>query len=137
MGIRRDPEPGRQAVLWLATSIVILIGAAGCAFIVLIAVEQPSRHLMVWGAIFGGLIVALLSMVIPFDRQHSRRWLRYLFAAHRKDSRNVLRIGRKPSSAQTEYGTNAPPTLESVREASDQNVTWVPHGPPPHRPRRQ
>lgn len=136
MNIRRNPEPGRQAVLWLATAFVVLIGAAACAFIIVVAVEHPSRHLLVLGAVFGGVVLVLVSMAVPRDRDSGSRWLRLWFAMRdRTKPGNVLRIGRKRRSEKAEYGTNSPPTLDSVREASDQNVSWVPHGPPPDRPR--
>ncbi len=136
MDIRRNPEPGRQAVLWLATAFVILIGAAACAFIIVVAVENPSQHLVIWGAMFGGLVVLLLSMAVPRDKHSATRWLRFLLSARdRTDPRHVLRIGRKRKSAKEEFGTNSPPTLDSVRDAAEQNVSWVPHGPPPDRPR--
>lgn len=135
MDIRRNPEPGRQAVLWLATAIVILIGAAGCAFIILAAVEQPSQNLLVLAAVFGGLIVFLGLMAIPGGSHRSNRWMFFWLTRNRTNPRNVLRIGRKRNTSKTEFGTNSPPTLESIREASEQNVSWVPHGPPPDRPR--
>lgn len=53
MVIQRNPEPGRQAVLWLATAVVMLIGATGCAVIILAAVENPAFHLALWGGLFG------------------------------------------------------------------------------------
>ena len=136
MSIRRNSEPGRQAVLWLATAFVVLIGAAACAFIIVVAVEHPSRHLLVLGAIFGGVVLLLVSMAVPGDKHAGRRWLRLWFAMRdRTKPGHVLRIRRKRRSEKAEYGTNSPPTLESVREASEQNVSWVPHGPPPDRPR--
>jgi hypothetical protein len=136
MTIRRNPEPGRQAVLWLATAFVILIGAAACAFIIVVAVEHPSRHLMILGAIFGAVVVLLISMAVSGERRVGGGMLRLWFAARdRTKPGNVLRIGRKRRSERSDYGTNPPPTVESVREASDQNVSWVPHGPPPDRPR--
>lgn len=136
MSIRRDPEAGRQAVLWLATAFVILIGSAACAFIILAAVERPSQHLLIWGAMFGGLVVLLLTLAVPSGKHGTSRWLLEWLVRERSNSRQVLRIGRKQRAARIEFGTNSPPTLDSVREASEQNVTWVPHGPPnPPRPR--
>lgn len=136
MNIRRNPEPGRQAVLWLATAFVILIGAAACAFIILVAVDHPSLHFVVLGALIGGLILLLLSLAVRRDKHRASGWLRFWLAARdRSNPRNVLRIGRKRRAATGEVGSNAPPTLESVREAAEQNVSWVPHGVPPERPR--
>ena len=136
MGIRRNPEPGRQAVLWLATAFVILIGAAACTFIILVAVEHPSAHFVVLGAMIGGLVVLLMSLAVHRDKHRVGSWLRFWLAARgRTDPRSVLRIGRKRRLAAGEAGSNSPPTLDSVREAAEQNVSWVPHGPQPERPR--
>lgn len=131
MGIRRNSELGRQAVVWLATAFVILIGAAACAFIILASVEQPSQPFLVWGAAFGGIIVVFALVAVPRDKRQGNGWLR-LWLASRRTPRHVLRIGRK-RPAPTQFGTNAPPTLDSVREAAEQNVTWVPRSLPPQR----
>jgi len=135
MGIRRNSELGRQAVVWLATAFVILIGAAACAFIILASVEQPSQPFLVWGATFGGLIAVFAFIGVSRDKRQGNGWLR-VWLASRRAPRHVLRIGRKPT-APAQFGTNAPPTLDSVREASEQKVMWVPRGLPPNRPGRQ
>lgn len=136
MGIQRNPEPGRQAVLWLATAVILLIGAAGCAFIIVVAVENPAQHLAIWGALFGGFCVALVWSSLPRDKNYSKRWLGlWLASRDRSDARNVLRIGRKPKPDKTQFGNNAPPSVESVRDAAELNVSWVPHGPQPTRER--
>ena len=136
MVIQRNPEPGRQAVLWLATAVVMLIGATGCAVIILAAVENPAFHLALWGGLFGCAAVLMIWSSIPRDRNFSKRWLRFwLFARDRSDSRHVLRVGRKQRTGTIEFGNNAPPSVDSVRDAAELNVSWVPHGPPVDRPR--
>jgi hypothetical protein len=135
MNIHRNPEPGRQAVLWLATAFVILIGAASCAFIVLSAVDNPSWHLTGVGVCFAGLTIVLMRFTASRDKNSGTSWLRMLlFLRQKSDPKTVLRIGRR-KSATTPYGTNSPPTLESIRDAAEQNATWVPHGVPPDRQR--
>lgn len=134
MPIRRDPELGRQAVLWLATAFVVLIGAGACAFIIVVSVEDPSQAFLFWGAVFGGLVVILISAALSREKTPGNGKLRLWFLA-RRTPKTVLRIGRKRSSEKQAFGTNAPPTLDSVREASEQIVTWVPHGSPPDRQR--
>lgn len=136
MVIRRNPEPGRQAVLWLATAFVVLIGAAACAFIILAAVERPSRHLLIWGGLFGGVILLLTLLSVRGDKQAARRWIGlWLASRDRTNPLQAFRVGRKRSVTPTQFGTNAPPTLDSVKDAAEQNVSWVPHGPPPKRSR--
>ena len=71
----------------------------------------------------------------PRNKLSGNGWLRLWVATRNRADKNVLRIGRKRKTAKTEFGTNTPPTLDSVREAAEQNVSWVPHGAPPNRPR--
>src|SRR5262245_29941671 len=104
MDIRRNPEPGRTAVLWLATVFVIVIGAAACAFIIIAAVDRPSEQLLFWGGVFGGVIMVLIVMALRRDKHLGNLWLGVWAATRRRSSpKNVLRIGRK-RTAKPEYG---------------------------------
>jgi len=137
MAFRRNPEPGRQAVTWLATAFVVVVGAASCAFIILGVVDQPTRPLLVWGSLFGGIVLFLASLAIPRETQIAKSWIRFWLASREKtDPSQVYRVGKKRSSAEMPLGTNQPPTLESVREAAEQgaSVRWVPHGSSPKGP---
>ncbi len=138
MAFRRNPEPGRQAVTWLATAFVVFVGAASCAFIILAVVDQPTRPLLVWGGLFGGIVVLLISLAVPRDTQIAKSWIRFWLASRDKtDPNQVYRVGKKRRPAETPLGTNTPPTVESVREAAEQgeSVRWVPHGSSPEGPR--
>ena len=137
MAFRRNPDPGRQAVTWLATAFVVVAGAASCAFIILGVVDQPARPLLVWGSLFGGIVLFLISLAVPRDTQIAKGWIRFWLASRDKtDPNQVYRIGKKRSSAEVPLGTNQPPTLDSVREAAEQgaSVRWVPHGSSPEDP---
>lgn len=46
---RRNSESGRQAVIWLATAIVVVIGAAATAFVIFAGTDQIEQPLIVWG----------------------------------------------------------------------------------------
>ncbi len=138
MAFRRNPEPGRQAVTWLAAAFVVVAGAGSCGFIILAVVDQPTRPLLVWGSLFGGLVLFLISLAVPRDTQIARRWIRFWLASRDKtDPNRVYRIGKKRRSAELPLGTNPPPTVESVREAAEQgaSVRWVPHGSASESPR--
>lgn len=135
MPFKRNPEAGRQAVLWLATAVVVVIGAASCAFIILGAADSPTKPLLVWGGLFGGVALFLGSLAVSRDGKKGKSWLRMLLASRDKtDPTQVYRVSKK--RAATPLGTNGPPTLESVREAAEQgaSVRWVPHGSAPERP---
>lgn len=135
MDIRRNPEPGRQAVLWLATVSVVLIGVAGCIFIIAAAVEKPSEFIPLLCGVLILLALWLAWVLTPRTPRHGSRWLHLWIASRNRADKSVLRIGRKRRSSRAEFGTNPPPTLDSVREAAEQNVSWVPHGAPSTRPR--
>lgn len=143
MAFRRDPEAGRQAVTWLASAFVVVVGAASCAFIILGVVDQPTKPLIVWGGLFGGIVLFLISLAVPRDTNIAKSWIRFWLASRDKsDPNKVYRVGKKRPTADSPspLGSNPPPTLESIRAAADQgaSVQWVPHGPPPDRsaPRR-
>ena len=131
MAFRRNSEPGRQAVTWLVTAFVVVAGAASCAFIIVAVVDQPTRPLLVWGSLFGGIVLFLVSQAIPRDTQIAKSWIRFWLASRDKtDPTQVYRVGKKRSPGTMPLGGNEPPTLESVREAAEQgeSVRWVPHG---------
>ena len=137
MTFKRNSDPGRQAVTWLATAFVVVVGAASCAFIILGVVDQPTRPLLVWGSLFGGIVLFLASLAIPRDTQIAKGWIRFWLASRDKtDPTQVYRVGKKPGPGTMPLGGNVPPTLESVREAAEQgeSVRWVPHGSSPNGP---
>lgn len=135
MSFRKNTDPGRQAVLWLATLIVVVLGAGACAFIIVAVVDRPSEQLLFWGGVFASALMILTVMALRRDRHIGNLWLRVWAATRRRsEPKQVLRIGRKRESAKP-LGSNAPPTLESVRKVAEQNVSWVPHGPAPERQR--
>lgn len=134
MAFKRDPDAGRQAVVWLATAFVVVIGAASTALIILGVSEQPTTPLIVWGSLFGGMGLFLGYLAIPKEGGKGKNWLQMLMSSRDKtDTTQIYRIARK--RAEMKPGTNGPPTLESVREAAEQgaSVRWVPHGSVPDR----
>ncbi|MCX7395436.1 MAG: hypothetical protein NTW75_15080 [Planctomycetales bacterium] len=130
MVFRRNPEPGRQAATWLATAFVLVAGAGSCAFTIFLAVENPTKPLVVCACLFGGIILLLVSLWVPKEHNIARTWFHFWIASHdQTDPSKVLRLRRKKTAA-PRSGLNQPPTLESVREAAEQanSVYWVPHG---------
>ena len=109
---RRNSETGRLAVIWLATAFVVVIGAAASAFVIIAATDQTRQPLIVWGVSFAGLILLLLLINIRSDRPFGKLQV-WLSARRRLQSRE-------------QFGSNEPPSIESVRDAADFNGTWVP-----------
>lgn len=133
MVIRRNPESGRLAATLLATSLVILSGAIATAFIVLTAAEQASwRDWVVWAGVFGGVLVFLCWIRRPTD-EPVEPWWRFWRRSPPVDdaaARYEPQYRVPPRSA-----APAPPSLERVRELSEQSaaVLWVPRGSTPNR----
>lgn len=122
---RRNSETGRLAVAWLATAFVVVIGAAASAFVIIAATEQPHQPLIVWGIAFGGLTLVLFLMNMGSDRPFGKLQV-WLSAQNRHDPTDEYRAARKRIQSREQYGSNGPPTLESVRDSADFNGTWVP-----------
>ncbi len=134
MAFRRDPDAGRQAAAWLAVAFTMTCGAAVCSFIILAFADQPRQAFLVLGGILGGILLVLWLMNAPRDPDLPRRKL--FFWLKEKEQPDPVELYR-PKPRQREerrpLGSNQPPTLESVREITRQNVRWVPHGTNPRR----
>jgi hypothetical protein len=138
MVIRRTPESGRRAVMLLATVFVVFIGAVATAFTVLAAAERAGWAAWgVWLALFGSVVLCLWALWDGGERKTSP--LQLLWQMRRKprvDPLLLYKPRKKRFVPERPWGSNQPPTLESLREAAEESsVTWVPHGPPPERER--
>ena len=122
---RRNSESGRQAVIWLATAIVVVIGAAASAVVIFAGTDQVQQPLIVWGVSFSGLILILLCMNFRWDQPISRLHL-WLSAQDREDPTDAYRAARRQARTREKFGSNEPPTVESVRDASNHGGAWVP-----------
>lgn len=126
MAFQPNRDAGRNAVALLATAVVLLFGAAACAFLILTVVEQPGWPLAGAAAFFLLLAIVLFTWGTRPDRPQGRQgllaWLRG------RDTSDPLRDYqprvRRPADQQ--YGTNAPPSVETVREAAEEFARWVP-----------
>lgn len=136
---RFSTDSGRQATTLLASAFVVLLGATATAAMLLAVVEQPGwRDWAVWGATFGGAVLLLHSLHRPIATRF--RWQSLGFWLQMQDRTDPLatyKFRKRRSNRQEPYGTNQPPTLESLRDADDSPVRWVPHGPDPERPPRR
>lgn len=139
MPIRRNPDHERQAVSLLATAFVVVSGAAATAFMVLAVAEKVTwTDWLVWGAMFGGVVLLILSLLQPREKHIS--WYKLGFWIGTRDETDPLatyRFRKRRTQSEGALGTNQPPTLESVREAAESTVRWVPHGTVPERDDRK
>ena len=123
---RRNSDSGRLAVIWLATAFVVVIGAGASAFVIIAASDQPEGPFVVWGVSFAGLILVLLAMSIRWDRPVSRLQL-WLSTKDRSDPTDAYRAARRRTKSREQFGSNEPPSIESVRDAANHGGAWVPH----------
>lgn len=137
VSLRRNSDSGRRAATLLATVFILALGAASTAFMLASMADQPTwRSWAVWGALFGGAAWFLLRLDRPTRK--GLGWQTLTFWLQTRDRTNPLetyRFRRRPPETQPRYGTNEPPTLESLQDADQSFVKWVPKGPPPERSR--
>lgn len=137
MVFRRNPDSGRTAVALLATALVVFSGAVATAFIVLATAERASWvDWTVWSSLFFGVVLFLYAIRNKNEGEHREWGSFWMFwkRPNREVEEEYVPTYRPPSR---KAAPNKPPTLESVRELSDQsaNVMWVPSGNAPNRPR--
>ena len=126
---RRNSDSGRLAVIWLATAFVVVIGAAACLFVIVAGTDHIQWPLVVWGLSVSGLVFMLISLSVRWDHPTGRLHT-WLLAQNRNDPTDDYRAARRRIRAREQFGDNAPPTVESVRDAADHGGAWVPRSTP-------
>ncbi len=118
-----QPGPNRNFAPLLATFCVLVGGVIACAAIVLAAGEFHPRPILIAAGSMVGLIILIWLLR---DRPEARKRDWYAWVKHRnaRPARSVYEI--RKTRAPVEYGTNAPPTLDDLREARENIKTWVP-----------
>jgi hypothetical protein len=124
---RRSTDSGRQAVVWLATTFVIVIGAGASAFVIFAGTDRPERPFMIWGLSFAGLVLLLAGLNLRWE-QHLSRLRVWLMSYDRSDPTDVYRAARRSAKSREQFGSNQPPSIETVRDAAKHNGAWIPHG---------
>lgn len=132
MPFRRNSTPGRQAVTWLATAFVLLIGAVATAITLLSVSERAGwRDWTVWAILFAAIILMLWSLSGTGEKNGAAVLYSWLRVRRRDDPLKLYKPALKRHLSDSRpLGSNGPPTLESVREAAESAVTWVPHSQP-------
>lgn len=122
----------------LATVFVVFIGAVSTAFTVLASAEQAGwTDWAVWLTLFGVVVLVLWALWDSGERKTSP--LQLVWRMRRKPTEDPLQLykpRKKRFVPERPWGSNQPPTVESLREAAQESsVTWVPHSLPPERER--
>lgn len=117
---------GSMAAIWLATTIVLMLGAAATAFVVLVSAEKDQEYpLMVWAGIFTIIILVIVIYNIRWEEPVNQ--MKFWLSFHKTpDPAEAYDAARRRSSHREQYGTNQPPTVESVRDAAEHGGAWVP-----------
>src|SRR5712691_2830700 len=132
-------DGGREAVSWLATGFVFLLGILFCGFIVLAFANEPKIPILVLSGVFLTLAVLLwLFREKPRKtiEEHEARW----FGIFSKPKITIsLKLTRHKKPKIVQFGTNQPPTVEGIREIrelTDGMKNWVPpKTDPQHEPK--
>jgi len=127
MASGRSPHgSGNQATAWLATVFTLTGGLFACLFVLVSSGEPPGRPMLITISVIVLvlLILWLLRDKPPAAKQESLR----LWYWWKKEETDCFEYKPRPRkrSRNSDYGTQPPPTLESVRERVDDQRTWVP-----------
>lgn len=130
---RRNSDSGRLAVIWLATAFIVVIGAAATALVIFAGTDQREVPFLVWGGCFSGLILILILSNIRWEEpiNQLKFWLSF---QDRSDPTDLYRAARRRANSRDQYGSNAPPSVDSVRDAADHGGAWVPRSSTRNRP---
>lgn len=128
-------EGGREAIVWLATAAVFFMGVIFCGFTILAFSNEPRKPILVMTGVFSGLAVVLFLLRDKPKKligEEEEKW----FGLFRKPK---LVTRYKPARTRkvkiVEFGTNEPPSAESIREIkelSDGMKNWSPPDTDPH-----
>ncbi|MFM9959914.1 MAG: hypothetical protein ACKV2Q_01670 [Planctomycetaceae bacterium] len=124
-----NKDSGREAVAWLATGAVCFLGILFSGLIILMFANEPTKPVLIVSGLFLGLAILLfLLREKPKDvvDAEEAKWFG-IFRKPKATTHYKVTRHRKPKIVQ--FGTNAPPTAESIREikeVSDGMKNWVP-----------
>ncbi len=129
MSGNKGKDSGGEAVAWLATGAVCFLGIVFIGFIILVFANEPTKPVLIVSGLFLGLAILLfLLRENPKEavNEEEEKWFG-IFRKPKAVTRYKLTRHRKPKIVQ--FGTNAPPTAERIREikeVSDGMKNWVP-----------
>lgn len=129
-----DVKPSRRTGSILAATLVLVVGTVGGAIFTGTATHN-SEH--VTFCVVGGLLTIIVMLWLTSSRPGSflADRVNWILARHRDESLTYLPEVRTPQQRQ-HFGTNAPPTVDEVRELKEGMNTWVPSKKTGHSRRR-
>lgn len=128
-------DGGREAVSWLATGAVFFLGVVFCGFTILAFANEPRKPtLVISGLLLGLAIMLFVVREKPQDSTTDKeaKW----FGLFRKPKVFTRYKPKRPRKLKiVQFGTNAPPDAERIREikeANDGMKNWAPPDTDPH-----
>lgn len=123
-----ERDYGRTATTLLATSYVLLCGLVVLVIALVTSVDVANRGLLIAVCVGGVLFLWFVSLLLGDNRSNPLRMAHMVWLGRKRgepdDVDYVPRVRRRRS--RTQSGGNQPPTVEQLRELSDNVKTWVP-----------
>jgi hypothetical protein len=134
MRFSHDHQNGNRAAVLMATCLIVLMGAIGCAAIALAGdPERPLSTLIQAGAVFIAIVFLLWILRDRPAENHSK--ILWSWLGRRRKRKIAFRAQARLPAEQRAAAAPAPPTAEAIRELAGGTSTWVPSTNAP--PRRQ
>ena len=128
------PDGGHDAVVMLAAAVVLAFGAAFCSLMILFVAENSTTATWVTiGALTGCVAIIGLLLMDPDPKRRGGIWARIRRFFGRKDPKTQYKAKQRVKMKVVEFGTNKPPSVESVREikeSTDGMKNWSPKSTP-------
>jgi hypothetical protein len=128
MKANNGSDRGRYATALLASTWVICAGVAVCGLIVLTSADDETALRVVMVTVGTALLLFVLSWVLRDRRTNGSDITNIVWLAHRQKARSAVYY--KPRVLRDSHVEvpieNGPPTVERLREISQNVKTWVP-----------
>ena len=132
MRFSQDHRNGNRAAVLMATCLIVLMGAIGCAAIALAGdPARPLSTLIQAGAAIVGIIFLLWILRDRPPENHSK--IVWSWLGRRRKRKVAFRAQAKLPPSQRAAAPPAPPTAETIRALTGGTSTWVPSANGPER----
>jgi hypothetical protein len=133
MRFSHDHHKGNRAAVLMATCIIVLMGAIGCAAIALAGdPARPLSMLIQAGAAVIGIIFVI--WILRERPPENRSKIIWSWLGRRRKRKIAFRAQAMLPPSQRTAAPPAPPTAETIRALTGGTSTWVPSANGPPRP---
>jgi len=132
MRFSHDHRNGNRAAVLMATCLIVLMGAIGCAAIALAGEpSKPLSTLITAGAVVVGIIFLL--WILRDRPPENRSKIVWSWLGRRRKRKIAFRAQARLRPEQRVSQPPAPPTAEAIRALTGGTSTWVPSANAPPR----